>query len=96
MGNKNTSVIGKELNIFLNKFDKRVKVGSIAFTEGDFRTESNFIKALQNIKDLNPGIYTINHDNGLFARFNIENKTIKLHRLSENTGTIMPCWNHIG
>ena len=96
MENKNISVVDKKLNIFLNKFDNSIKVGNIRFNENDLKSEANFIEVLQKvIKELDNGTYTIHHDEGLFARFDIEKKQVtKLHKWSENTEIIMPCWNY--
>lgn len=95
MVNKNISVFGKKLNIFLNEFDNLIKIGSIRLTENDLKSEANFIIALQKANNaLNNGAYTIHSSESLFARFDIKNKEIKLHRYSENTGILLPCWNH--
>ena len=95
MESKNISVVGKKLNIFLSKLDNLIKVGSIRLTENDIKSESNFIIALQKANnDLNDGVYTIHHNESLFARFDVKKKGINLHKWSENTGVIMPCWNH--
>ena len=89
---KNISVIGKELGIFLIKSDTSAKVGAIKLADKDLNSEADFIKALSKvITTMDSGRYTIHHDSALFARFNIKNKKIELHRWSENTGIIMPC-----
>ena len=52
-------------------------------------------KALQQANDsLDKGTYTLHHNNSLFARFDVKNKRIELHKWSENTGMLMPCWNY--
>ena len=95
MKNENISVVAKKLNIFLNKFDNSVKVGNIIFNENDLKSKANFIVALQKANNaLDDGTYTIHSSESLFARFDIKNKGIKLHKWSENTGILMPCWNH--
>ncbi len=96
MGNKNISVIGKKLDIFFSKFDFQDKVGSIKLSEKDLESKADFIKALQKVtNNLDNGTYTIHHTNELFARFNIvNNQVVGLHKYSENTGIIMPCWNY--
>ncbi len=96
MGSKNISVVDNELNIFSNKSDMLVKVGSIKLDKKDLNSEVDFIKALQQaIGTLDNGTYSIHHDAGLFARFNVKSRQITgLHRLSENTGILMPCWNY--
>lgn len=96
MGSKNISVVDKELNIFSNKSDMFVKVGTVKVAKEDLKSEVDFIKALQQvIGSLDNGTYSVHHDTGLFARFNVKNKQITgLHRLSENTGILMPCWNY--
>ncbi len=96
MGSKNISVVDKELNIFSNKSDMLVKVGSIKVAKKDLKSEVDFIEALQQaIGSLGNGTYSIHYDAGLFARFNVKSKQItELHRLSENTGILMPCWNY--
>ncbi len=95
MENKNISVIGKELNISSNKSDNYIKVGSIKLSKKDLESEVSLIKALQQANDnLDDGTYTLHHNNGLFARFNVKNKEIGLHKWSENTGVLMPCWNY--
>ena len=95
MESKNISVVGKKLNIFSNKFDNLVKIGSIRLTENDLKSEANFIIALQKANNtLKDGVYTLHHNESLFARFDVEKKGIKLHKWSENTGILMPCWNH--
>ncbi len=96
MANKNISVINKKLDIFLSKFDNSIKIGSIRLTEKDLKSEADFIEALQKVmKGLDNGTYTIHHNKGLFARFDIKKKQlIKLHKWSENTEVIMPCWNY--
>ena len=95
MASKNISVIGKNLDIFFSKFDNNLKLGSVRLTEKDLKSEANFIIALQKANNvLNDGAYTIHHNESLFARFDVNKKSIKLHRYSENTGILMPCWNH--
>lgn len=95
MGNQNISVIGKELNISSIRLDRYIKVGAIKLTEKDVKSEDVFIKALQKVMgNLDDGDYSVHHDDGLFARFNVKNKRIELHKWSENTGIVMPCWNH--
>jgi len=88
-------LVGKKLNIFSNKFDNIIKIGSVRLTENDIKSEANLTLALQKANnDLNDGAYTIHASESLFARFDVKNKEIKLHRYSENTGILMPCWNH--
>ena len=95
MASKNISVIGKKLDIFFSKFDNLIKIGSIRLTENDLKSEANFIIALQKSNNvLNDGAYTVHHNESLFARFDVKKKGIKLHKWSENTGILMPCWNH--
>ena len=96
MESKNISIIGKELDIFFNKFDSFIKVGAIKFAEKDLKSETDFINALQKVmKKSDNGTYTVHHDEGLFARFNIKKKQlVRLHKWSENTGIIMPCWDY--
>ncbi len=96
MESKNISVVDKELNIFSNKSDMLVKVGSIKVAKKDLKSEVDFIEALQQaIGSLDNGTYSVHHDAGLFARFNVKSKQITgLHKLSENTGILMPCWNY--
>ena len=95
MKNENISLVAKKLYIFLSKFDNSVKVGNIRFNEKDLKSEANFIIALQKAKNaLNDGTYTIQSSENLLARFDVKNKGIKLHRYSENTGILLPCWNH--
>lgn len=95
MKNKNISVIGKELDVSFTKFNKYIKVGAIKLAEKDLKSKADFIEALQKvIKNLDNGTYTVHHDKGLFARFDIKDRQLtKLHRWSENTGILMPCWN---
>lgn len=92
---ENISVIGKELTIFSNKFDNLVKVGSVKLAKKDLKSDVDFIQALQNVMN-NPdnGTYSVHHNKGFFARFNVKNKKIELHRVSEYTGVVMPCWNY--
>lgn len=94
--NKNIPIIGKELDVSFTKFDKYIKVGAIKLVEKDLKSKSDFIEALQKvIKNLDNGTYTVHHDEGLFARFDVKNKQlIRLHKWSENTGILMPCWNY--
>ena len=96
MGSENISVIGNELNISSNKSDMLTKVATIKVAEKDLKSEVDFIKALQQaIGSLGNGTYSVHHDAGLFARFNVKSKQItELHKLSENTGILMPCWNY--
>ena len=95
MQSKNISIVGNELNIFSNKSDMLVKVGAIKLSKKDLKSEVSLIKVLQQANDnLEDGLYGVHHKKGLFARFNIKNKEIELHRLSENTGIIIPCWNY--
>ena len=71
------------------------QVGTIKLVEKDLESESNFVKTLQKLaENLNNGGYSVTHKNSLFARFDIKNKQVKLHKWSENTGVIMPCWNY--
>jgi len=85
-----------ELDIFFNKSDTLVKVGAIKLDKQDLKSEGDFIKALQEgTSSLDNGAYNVHHDSGLFARFNVKNKRITgLHRVSNNTGIIMPCWSY--
>lgn len=96
MGSKDISIIGKKLDIFFSQFDDSTKVGSIRLTEKDLKSEADLIEALQKvIKGLDNGTYTVHHDEGLFARFDIKKKQlISLHKWSENTEMLMPCWNY--
>ncbi|MCH8003847.1 MAG: hypothetical protein IH934_04415 [Nanoarchaeota archaeon] len=95
MVNKNISVIGKKLDIFLNKFDNSIKVGAIMLNEKDLKSEASFIIALQKVNNvLNDGTYTVHHNESLFARFDVKKRGIELHKWSENTGILMPCWNY--
>lgn len=96
MENENISVIGKNLDIFFSKFDNPIKVGSIMLNKKDLNSEVDFIEILQKVaKGFDNGTYTIHHDRSLFARFNVMNKQlVKLHKWSEITGAIMPCWNY--
>ena len=96
MASNNISVIGKKLDIFFSKFDNPIKVGTIMLNEKDLKSEADFIEALQKIiTELDNGTYTIHHNEGLFARFDIEKKQVtKLHKWSENTDILMPCWNY--
>ena len=95
MGSQNISVIGKKLSVFSNKFDRPIKVSAIKLDKEDLSSEVGFVKALYKVMtDMDNGTYTIHHNNALFARFNIKNKKIELHRRSENTGILMPCWNY--
>ncbi len=95
MESKNISVVGNELNIFSNKSDMLVKVGAIKLSKKDLKSEVSLIKALQQANEsLDKGTYTLHHNNSLFARFDVKNKRIELHKWSENTGIIMPCWNY--
>ena len=96
MANKNISVIGKKLDIFFSKYDNPIKVGAIILNEKDLKSKTNFIEALQKIiTELDNRTYTIHHNEGLFARFDIEKKQVtKLHKWSKNTDILMPCWNY--
>ena len=96
MASNNISVIGKKLDIFFSKFDNPIKVGTIMLNEKDLKSEADFIEALQKIiTELDNGTYTIHHNEGLFARFDIEKKQVtKLHKWSENIDILMPCWNY--
>lgn len=95
MKNKNIPVVGKELNIFSNKSDNYLKVGAIKLSEKDLKSEVSFTKALHEvIVNMDNGTYTLHYNNGLFAKFNVKNKKIELHKRSENTGILMPCWNY--
>jgi len=95
MASDNISVIGKNLGIFFSKFDRPIKVGSVKLTEKDLKSEVDFIIALQKTNNvLNDGTYSIHHDDSLFARFDVKKREIELHKRSENTGILMPCWNY--
>ena len=96
MASNNISVIGKKLNIFFSKFDNPIKVGTIMLNEKDLKSEADFIEALQKIiTELDNGTYTIHHNEGLFARFDIEKEQVtKLHKWYENIDILMPCWNY--
>ena len=95
MASNNISVIGKKVDIFFSKFDNPIKVSSIIFTENDLKSEANFIIALQKANNvLIDGAYTVHHNEGLFARFDVKKRGIELHKWSENTGILMPCWNY--
>ena len=89
------SIIGKELYISLNKLDSPIRVGTIKFNKVDIRSETDFIQALQKVmKDSDDGKYTVHDDNSVFARFDLNEQSLKIHKWSENTGIIMPCWNY--
>lgn len=92
----NISMMGEELDIFYNKFDKLTRVGTLILNENDLASEIDCINALQKaIKKPVSGRYSVNFNEGLFACFNIEvDKISKLHRRSIDTGVIMPCWNY--
>lgn len=95
MKNQDIPVIGKELSIFSCKPDTYTKVGVIKLTKKDIKSEDGFVKALQNVmNNFDNGMYSVNHNSSIFARFNIENEQVKLHRRSENTGMLMPCYNY--
>jgi len=96
MESKNISVIGKKLDIFYTQFDNSIKIGSIRLTEKDLKSETDFIEAVQKVSNgLDNGTYTIHHNEGLFARFDIKKKQlVRLHKWSENTEILMPCWNY--
>ena len=95
MASNNISVIGKKLDIFLNKFDNSIKVGAIMLNEKDLKSEASFIIALQKVNNvLNDGTYTVHHNESLFARFDVKKRGLELHKWSENTGILMPCWNY--
>ena len=84
------------MDIFFNKFDNPIRVGSIILNEKDLKSESDFIEALQKVtKNLDNGTYTVHHDNGLFARFDMmDTQLVRIHKWSEITSAIMPCWNY--
>ncbi len=89
------SIIEKELYISINKLDGLVRVGTIKFAKEDIKSETDFISVLQKVmKDLDNGTYTVHDNNSLFARFDLNKQSIRLHKWSENTGIVMPCWNY--
>jgi hypothetical protein len=92
----NISIIGEELAVFYNKFDTLIKVGALKLSEKDLLSEMTCIDALQKaIKKPVKGAYSVHHDEGLFASFNIEvDKINSLHKRSEFTGVVMPCWQY--
>lgn len=87
---------GKEMDIFRVRSDNSTKVGSIRLNEKNLKSESELMIALKDtVKDLDDGMYSIHPAGGLFARFKlIDHAILKLERWSENTGTVMPCWNY--
>jgi hypothetical protein len=89
------SIIGKELEIFLLKFDNRIKVGALTLKEQDLKSEADCVLALQKaIKNADVGQYSVHLERDLFASFNIEvDKIRNLHQRSLSTGAVMPCWN---
>jgi len=96
MESKNISIIGKEMDIIHDQLDSSAKVGTIKFDKKDLKSETDFITALQKVMEKSDGgTYTVHHSEGLFARFDIKKKQItRIHRLSENTGMVMPCWDY--
>ncbi len=91
----NISVIRKRFNIFSNKPDSQIKVGTIKLDNTELNSEVDFISALQKaITNMDNGTYAIHHNNSLFARFDVKNRKIELHKRSLNTGILMPCWNY--
>ena len=96
MENKNISIIGKEMEIIHDQLDSSTKVGTIKFDKKDLKSETDLISALQKVMEKSDsGTYTVHHSEGLFARFDVKKEQVtKIHRLSENTGMVMPCWDH--
>ena len=91
---KNDYAAGKKMKIFFRKFDTSVVVGSITLQKKDLQSEVEFKDALQKAAEgFDNGTYTLNHDQSLFARFDMmSNQLVRLHKSSEMTGAIMPCW----
>lgn len=95
MRTKKNLMVGKELEIFLSRPDSHTQVKSVKLTDKHIQSEADFIRLLQKVMgNSDEGIYTAYYDNDLFARFNFDNKELSLHKWSENTGVIMPCWNY--
>lgn len=93
---KNQFFNGKEMDIFRVRSDSKTKVGTIQFNEKNLKSETELMVALKDsVKNLDDGMYSVHPNDGLFARFKlIDHAILKLERLSENTGVIMPCWNY--
>jgi hypothetical protein len=94
---KNTSIIGKRLNVFHNKNDRLTKVGSMVLTESSLSSPTAYIKSIQDaIQSKVSGYYSVHMDNKLFSMFDIDaDKNTNMHRRSLNTGALMPCWEYI-
>ena len=86
MESKNDSVIGNELNIFSNISDMLVKVGTIKLSKNDLKSEVSLIKVLQQASEsLDKGTYTLDDNNSLFARFDLEKgKILSRHNKNQN------------
>jgi hypothetical protein len=71
-------------------------IGSTRLTENDLKSEDSFAAAFQNIaKTLKSGTYTVYDGKGIFARVDVkDNRLARIHRWSENTGILLPCWKH--
>jgi hypothetical protein len=84
------------MDIFRVRLDSKTKVGSIQFNEKSLKSEAELISALKDsVKNLDDGMYSVHPNDRLFARFKlVDHAILKLERLSENTGILMPCWNH--
>jgi cyclopropane fatty-acyl-phospholipid synthase-like methyltransferase len=89
------SIIGEELEIFQNKFDKLVKVGMFKVNEMTLESKATYINALQEaIKTPDKGTYSVHLNHNLFSSFEVEvNKIKELHNRSLSTGVVMPCWS---
>ncbi|MBR9698966.1 hypothetical protein GOV09_00730 [Candidatus Woesearchaeota archaeon] len=89
------NIIGKELHISLSRLDNLVRVGTVTFNKANIKSETDFISTLQKVmKDLDDGKYTVHDDTSVFARFDLSKQSVRLHKWSENTGIVMPCWNY--
>ena len=96
METESIPMIGKKLAIFSNKSERFLKIADIVLHEKDLKTQYDFLGAIQkSAQTLKDGTYTLHHNDSLFARFDVDHSEIvKLHRMSEQTGVIMPCWKY--
>lgn len=90
-----SEMVSNDMGIFRVRGGSSSKVGSIILNEKSIRSESGLMAALKDIvKDMDDGAYSVHPANTLFARFKLINNSIRLERRSQNTGTMMPCWNN--
>ena len=82
------------LEVSYRKVNSKAQLGTLRLNSNDLKSSADFINAFRTAaKAMDSGTYTIYDGKNIFARVDIQNKQpTRLHKWSENTGMVMPCW----